>query len=413
MVVKVPAEDFSGPNVNVRMFSTIEDILKDLKVGKPVIVVDDEARENEGDLVVAAQFATPEVINFMITQCRGLVCVPLTQKRIHDLGLEPMAGVANSDPFKTAWRVSVDASFGVTTGISAFDRARTIEVLLNSKSTSYDLNKPGHMFPLEAKEGGVLVRAGHTEAAVDLARLAQLQPAGVICEIIKEDGAMARLPELIDFSKEHNLKICTIAALIEYRRKKEKLIKLIEKIRLPTKYGEFSLYLYESSLDASQHLAVVSGEITKDPVFVRVHSECLTGDVFSSCRCDCGGQLQFALSEIGKHGGIVLYMRQEGRGIGLANKIRAYSLQEKGADTVEANELLGFNSDLRDYGIGAQILVDLGVKKIKLLTNNPKKIVGLEGYGLEIVERVAVKVDFCDNNKRYLDTKQKKLDHLL
>ncbi len=395
------------------MFSPIEVIIDDIKKGKPVIVVDDEARENEGDLIVAAQYASPEVINFMITKARGLVCVPLTKKRIEELGLEPMHYKMGADPFKTAWRVSVDAASGITTGISAFDRAHTIEVLINSKSKPADLIKPGHLFPLEAIEGGVLVRAGHTEAAVDLARLAGLYEAGVICEIINEDGSMARLTDLIEFSKEHDLKICTIASLIEYRRTKERLIKKIEKIKLPTQYGEFDLYLYESLIDNSEHLALVKGDIKGDPVLVRVHSECLTGDVFLSGRCDCGNQLKQSLEIIGKEGGVLLYMRQEGRGIGLKAKIKAYGLQEEGADTVEANKILGFSADLRDYGIGAQMLVDLGVKKIRLLTNNPKKIIGLEGYGLDIVERLAIKMTASCNNKDYLQTKKDKLDHIL
>ena len=395
------------------MFAYIEDILKEIKAGRPVIVVDDEARENEGDLVVAAEFATPEVINFMITEGKGLVCVPLAKERINQLELGPMYHQVGADPFKTAWRISVDAAMGTTTGISAFDRARTIEVLISSKSTSQDLIKPGHVFPLEAKEGGVLVRAGHTEAAVDFSRLAGFHPAGVICEIINQDGSMSRLPDLIKFAKKHNLKMCTIASLIEYRRKKEKLIKLEAKAKLPTEHGQFNLFLYESLIDGSEHVALVNGEIGDKPTLVRVHSECLTGDTFFSQRCDCGRQLQRSLEMISKEGGILLYLRQEGRGIGLKNKIKAYSLQEKGADTVEANHLLGFPSDLRDYGIGAQILADLGVKKIKLLTNNPKKIVGLEGYGLEVVERVPIKIKEGENSKYYLETKKKKMDHML
>ena len=395
------------------MFAYIEDILKEIKAGRPVIVVDDEARENEGDLVVAAEFATPEVINFMITEGKGLVCVPLAKERINQLELGPMYHQAGADPFKTAWRISVDAAMGTTTGISAFDRARTIEVLISSKSTSQDLIKPGHVFPLEAKEGGVLVRAGHTEAAVDFSRLAGFHPAGVICEIINQDGSMSRLPDLIKFAKKHNLKMCTIASLIEYRRKKEKLIKLEAKAKLPTEHGQFNLFLYESLIDGSEHVALVNGEIGDKPTLVRVHSECLTGDTFFSQRCDCGRQLQRSLEMISKEGGILLYLRQEGRGIGLKNKIKAYSLQEKGADTVEANHLLGFPSDLRDYGIGAQILADLGVQRIRLLTNNPKKIVGLEGYGLEVVERVPIKIKEGENSKYYLETKKKKMDHML
>jgi len=395
------------------MFAYIEDILKEIKAGRPVIVVDDEARENEGDLVVAAEFATPEVINFMITEGKGLVCVPLAKERINQLELGPMYHQVGADPFKTAWRISVDAAMGTTTGISAFDRARTVEVLISSKSTSQDLIKPGHVFPLEAKEGGVLVRAGHTEAAVDFSRLAGFHPAGVICEIINQDGSMSRLPDLIKFAKKHNLKMCTIASLIEYRRKKEKLIKLEAKAKLPTEHGQFNLFLYESLIDGSEHVALVNGEIGDKPTLVRVHSECLTGDTFFSQRCDCGRQLQRSLEMISKEGGILLYLRQEGRGIGLKNKIKAYSLQEKGADTVEANHLLGFPSDLRDYGIGAQILADLGVQRIRLLTNNPKKIVGLEGYGLEVVERVPIKIKEGENSKYYLETKKKKMDHML
>ncbi|MCK5393209.1 MAG: 3,4-dihydroxy-2-butanone-4-phosphate synthase, partial [Candidatus Omnitrophica bacterium] len=306
------------------MFSKIEDILKDINEGRPVIVVDDEDRENEGDLVIASEHAIPEVINFMITEAKGLVCVPLTKKRIEELHLDPMYYKAGKDPYQTAWRVSVDAAQGVTTGISAFDRSKTIDVLINPNTHPEDLIRPGHLFPLEARDGGVLVRAGHTEAAVDLAKLAGCYPSGVICEIIKEDGSMARLPDLIKFSNKHNLKICTIAGLIEYRRQKEQLIKLKEKIKLPTKYGDFDLYLYESFIDKSEHIALVKGEITGSPTYVRVHSECLTGDVFDSCRCDCGHQLKKCLEIIGKDGGVLLYMRQEGRGIGLANKIKAY-----------------------------------------------------------------------------------------
>jgi len=395
------------------MFSPIEEILTDIAAGKLVIVVDDEARENEGDLVVAAEFATPEAINFMIKEARGLVCVPLERSRIEALNLEPMHYNSSGDPFKTAWRVSIDAATGVTTGISAFDRSRTISVLINPQSKTDDFTKPGHVFPLEAKQGGVLIRSGHTEAAVDLTKLAGVYPAGVICEIIKEDGSMARLPDLIEFAKKHKLKICTIASLIEYRRKKEKLVKLITEVNLPTDYGQFKLFLYESLVDGFEHLALVKGQISKDSVLVRVHSECLTGDIFTSRRCDCGSQLHQSMKMIAESGGILLYMRQEGRGIGLKAKMKAYSLQEQGLDTVEANQALGFASDLRDYGVGAQILVDLGVGKIRLLTNNPKKIIGLQGYGLEVVERLPIKVNVHAENEGYLKTKKNKLGHIL
>lgn len=397
------------------MFYDIEEILDDIRKGKPVIVVDDENRENEGDLVVAAQFASPQIINFMIKEGRGLVCVPLTEERIKALKLDLITPFGDKeDFFKTGWCMSVDAARGITTGISAYDRAQTVKVLISPETKPEDLIRPGHVFPLKARKGGVLVRAGHTEAAVDLARLAGLYPAGVICEIIKDDGSMARLLDLIDFSRRHNLKICTIAALIEYRRKREKLIELVEKVKMPTNYGYFQLYLYRSLIDNTEHIALVKGDVKDKPILVRVHSECLTGDVFGSHRCDCGQQLDVALKMISQEGkGILLYMRQEGRGIGLVNKIKAYALQDQGLDTVEANHALGFSADLRDYGIGAQILVDLGVREIRLLTNNPRKIIGLEGYGLKIVERIPINLGSNVYNKSYLDTKKTKLDHIL
>jgi len=401
------------------MLSSIEEILEEIKKGKPVIVVDDENRENEADLVIPAEFATPENINFMIKEGRGLICVPLEEERLKKLRLHPMYTTEElyqaKDPFGTAWMISVDSAYGITTGISAYDRAQTIKVLISEDSTPQDLIRPGHVFPLKAVKGGVLVRAGHTEAAVDLARLAGLKPAGVICEIIKDDGTMARLPDLEEFAKKHNLKICSIASLIEYRRKRERLVEKIEEVSLPTSLGRFQLHLYKSLVEGSLQVALTMGKISPEPILVRVHSECLTGDVFSSLRCDCGAQLKKALKIIAREKrGIFLYMRQhEGRGIGLENKIKAYALQEKGLDTVEANKALGFKPDLRDYGIGAQILVDLGVKKIRLLTNNPRKIVGIEGYGIEIVERLPLKVRKNPLNKKYLDTKKEKLGHLL
>lgn len=404
-------------------FNSIEEILTDLKEGRMVIVVDDEDRENEGDLVMAADFVAPEHINFMAKFGRGLICVPLEEERLNELEIYPMISPfakdrPSEDPYATAWMISVDAKEGVTTGISAHDRARTIKKLISPDSTPKDFTRPGHVFPLRSRKGGVLVRAGHTEASVDLAKLAGLYPAGVICEIMNEDGTMSRLPQLADFSKKHDLKICSIEDLIEYRRKKEVLVKKVVQTRLPTKFGDFQMILYESVLDQSSHIALTIGldaEKNKDEaILVRVHSECLTGDVFGSLRCDCGSQLQKAIELISREKrGVVLYMKQEGRGIGLVNKLKAYALQDQGLDTVEANEALGLPPDLRDYGIGAQILVDLGLKKIRLLTNNPRKIVGLEGYGLHIVERLPLETQKTEANIRYLKTKKEKLGHLL
>jgi 3,4-dihydroxy 2-butanone 4-phosphate synthase/GTP cyclohydrolase II len=395
-------------------FNTIPEIIKDLRKGRMVIVVDDEDRENEGDLVIPASFAAPSVINFIIKHARGLVCMPMEGERLDELGLHPMFE-DNQDTFKTAWAISVDAKKGTTTGISAHDRSATIKTLINPRTKPDDLARPGHVFPLRAKSGGVLTRAGHTEACVDLMKLSGLYPAGVICEIINDDGTMARQKDLEKFSKRHKLKICTIADLINYRLKSEKLVTCVTSSQIPTDYGIFKLYLYESSIDKYQHMALVKGDIKgKKDVLVRVHSECLTGDIFGSRRCDCGEQLHKSLKLIGeRHRGVLLYMRQEGRGIGLVNKIKAYALQDKGLDTVEANEQLGFKPDLRDYGIGAQILADLGLKKIQLITNNPRKIVGLSGYGLEVVKRISMEVQPNSANVRYLETKKEKLGHLI
>lgn len=399
--------------MNESGIDSIEDALAEIRAGRMVIVTDDEDRENEGDLVAAADAITPEMVNFMTRYGRGLICTPLTERRAAELQLPEMVQ-RNREVQQTNFTVSVDAASGITTGISAADRARTIALLGSPASGADDLVQPGHVFPLIGKSGGVLRRAGHTEAAIDLARLAGRNPVGVICEILNEDGTMARLPELRAFAMQHGLKIICIRDLIDYRRRSERLVTRLEQIKMPTDYGAFDLYLYSNTLDDKEHMALVKGVIDPDvPALVRVHSECLTGDVFGSRRCDCGGQLHSALRQIDEAGcGVLLYMRQEGRGIGLRAKLHAYKLQEQGYDTVEANEKLGFKPDLRDYGIGAQILHDLGVRKIRLLTNNPRKVVGLEGHHLELVERVPIRLESNEHNDAYLRAKREKLGHL-
>jgi len=395
-------------------FDEIAEAIEDIKQGKIVIVCDDEDRENEGDMIMAAEKATPEAVNFISKYARGLMCVPMTNDRLKQLQLNQMVS-ENTARMGTRFTVSVDYLIGTTTGISAFDRAATIRALAADETNPGDLGRPGHIFPLQARDGGVLARAGHTEATVDLARLAGKSPVGVLCEILDEDGTMARVPSLMKIAEKFDLKIVTVKDLIAYRRRHEKLVHKIESVNLPTKFGDFKLHLYESTIDDHYHLAIEKGEVSgKENVLVRVHSSCVTGDILGSLRCDCGDQLAASLRMIEKEGlGLVLYMRQEGRGIGLANKIRAYKLQEHGRDTVEANLELGFAADLRDYGIGAQILADMGLTKIRLMTNNPKKVVGIQGYGLEVVERVPMAISPNEYNQRYLDTKRDKLGHLL
>lgn len=395
-------------------FSSIESAIRDFRNGKIVIVVDDEDRENEGDMIYSAEKSTPALVNFLIKNAGGLICVPMEKKRLDELQIEMMTD-ENTALHETAFTVSVDYLKGTTTGISAFDRNKTIRALINPDTKPQDFGKPGHVFPLKAEDGGVLRRAGHTEAAVDLAKLAGHYPAGVLCEVLKENGEMARLPELLKIAKKYNLKIISIGDLIQYRLRTDKLVERMVDANLPSRFGNFKIIMYKSRVDAKEHIALVKGKIdSKKPVLVRVHSECLTGDVFGSLRCDCRDQLIESMRMIEKNGsGVLLYMRQEGRGIGLLNKLRAYQLQEKGKDTVEANIALGFHPDLRDYGIGAQILKDLGITKMKLLTNNPKKIVGLEGYGLEVVERIPIEMPAHPENLGYLLAKRNKLGHLI
>ncbi|MGC8737811.1 MAG: bifunctional 3,4-dihydroxy-2-butanone-4-phosphate synthase/GTP cyclohydrolase II [Candidatus Hydrogenedens sp.] len=396
------------------MLSPLEEIIKDLQEGKMIILIDDEDRENEGDLVMAGEKVTPEAINFMAKYGRGLICVPMLKERLEELDLPPMTN-HNTSPFSTAFHLSFDSAHGITTGISAYDRAYGIRLVADSKTQAKDLVRPGHLFPLCARDGGVLVRAGQTEGSIDLLKMANMTPVAVICEIMKDDGTMARLPDLENFAQEHNLKICSIEQIIRYRRAHEKLVQRIAEAQLPTLFGDFRIIIYESMIDTYQHIALVKGDVSSGkPVLVRVHSECFTGDVLASLRCDCRGQLHESMKMIEKEGcGIIVYMRQEGRGIGLANKIKAYALQDQGLDTVEANKHLGFDPDPREYGLGAQILADLGVKEMRLITNNPVKRAGLEGYGLKVVERVPLIIPPNDYNCVYLKTKKEKLGHLL
>ncbi len=394
--------------------ATIQEAVEDLRAGKFLIIVDDEGRENEGDLAIAAEKVTPQAINFMARYGRGLVCIAMTGERLDDLRI-PMMVHDNTSKFASPFTVSVEAKHDVTTGISARDRALTVKALIEPATKPDDISRPGHMFPLRARDGGVLVRAGHTEAVVDLVKIAGLYPSGVICEIMSEDGTMARLPELESIAAAHDIKIISVAQIIAYRRLNEKLIRRVAEASLPTRYGDFLAVAYKSAIDPDEHVALIRGELDGDrPVLVRVHSECLTGDVFHSLRCDCGEQIDLAMKAIvDESRGVFLYMRQEGRGIGLHNKIRAYALQDQGLDTVEANEALGFESDIRDYGIGAQILADIGVRNIRLLTNNPRKVIGLEGYGLQVVETVPIVCKPNPRNRRYLETKREKMGHLL
>jgi len=394
--------------------ATTEELLEELRIGRMIILADDEDRENEGDLVMAAEWVTPEAINFMATHGRGLICLAMTQKQTDQLQLPLMVSNTNSK-FKTNFTISIEAAEGVTTGISAYDRAHTVRAAIKDDATPTDINTPGHVFPLVGRDGGLLVRAGHTEASIDLARLAGLKPAGVICEIMNDDGSMARMPELKKFAKKHGLKVGSIADVISHRLKHDSLVKREVEVRMPTEFGEFRLIGYTNAVDQAEHVALVMGKPDADrPCLVRVHSECLTGDVFTSRRCDCGSQLHAAMRQVSEAGeGVILYLRQEGRGIGLLNKLRAYELQDVGHDTVEANEKLGFKADLRDYGIGAQILRDLGLRRLKLLTNNPKKIIALDGYGLEVSERVQLEVGEHEDNVAYLTTKRDKMGHLL